>query len=141
MPPRLQTTNYIFILLMICKLSSAQQSVTVYPTAREYLSVVNPIATFNKHGTTFNFSPSYTIGFPVGSKSAFTVWTTSNLRPCNESFFTVATTVPITRASCIFYEPLTSTVSMTPTIAASTGTSFIPCASRALDPATTSTRS
>src|SRR5829696_2592311 len=42
-----------------------------------------------------------TIGLPIASRFLSTVWTTSNFRPCNDSFLTVATTVPITRASCI----------------------------------------
>src|SRR5712691_10566474 len=42
-----------------------------------------------------------TIGLPCGAKSLLSDWTTSSLRPLSESFFTVATTVPITRASCI----------------------------------------
>ncbi len=42
-----------------------------------------------------------TSGFPFGCRSLFKVCTTSSLRPSSESFLTVATTVPMTRASCI----------------------------------------
>src|SRR5262245_21731245 len=44
---------------------------------------------------------SATIGEPLGIKSAFSVCTMRNLRPCSDSFLTVETTVPITRAICI----------------------------------------
>src|SRR5882672_12523478 len=42
-----------------------------------------------------------TRGFPCGNRSLLRDWTISSLRPSREGFFTVATTVPITRASCI----------------------------------------
>src|SRR3977135_1668273 len=42
-----------------------------------------------------------TRGFPCGSRSLLSDCTMSSLRSLSESFFTVATTVPITRASCI----------------------------------------
>src|SRR6185369_25095 len=93
------------------------------------------LASLPRHQNTSSPTPApiastATIGFPLASRLLSTVCTTSSLRPSSESFFTVATTVPMTRASCIVQ--LTSTVSITPTIAASTGTSFKPWANRAL---------
>src|SRR6476469_2140477 len=44
-----------------------------------------------------------TMGFPLFLRSASSVWTIRNLRPSRASFFTVATTVPITRAICILH--------------------------------------
>src|SRR5947209_7667755 len=44
---------------------------------------------------------SATSGWPCGCKSALSDCTTRSLRPSSESFFTVATTVPMTRASCM----------------------------------------
>ena len=31
-----------------------------------YASFIHPIVTFDKNGSTFNFSNSYTVGFPIG---------------------------------------------------------------------------
>src|ERR1043166_6653175 len=42
-----------------------------------------------------------TIGLPFGSRFLSTVCTTNSFRPASESFLTVETTVPMTRASCI----------------------------------------
>src|SRR5215216_5165161 len=42
-----------------------------------------------------------TIGFPDGSRFLSIVCTINSFRPSSESFLTVATTVPITRASCM----------------------------------------
>src|SRR5688572_8197260 len=66
------------------------------------------LASFPRHQNTSSPTPAptastATIGFPLGSRFLLTVCTISNLRPCNESFLIVATTVPITRASCIFF--------------------------------------
>src|SRR5205814_5380160 len=61
---------------------------------------------FPRHQKTSSPTPAptestATIGLPIDSRSLFSVCTTSSLRPSSESFLTVATTVPITRASCI----------------------------------------
>src|SRR6185436_10293221 len=66
------------------------------------------LASFPRHQNTSSPTPAptasiATIGFPLGCRFLSTVCTTSNLRPCRESFFTVDTTVPMTRASCIFW--------------------------------------
>jgi len=54
------------VFLLCANFLSAQQQAKTYPTVKGYLSFVNPIVTFNKDGVTYNFSPSYTIGFPCG---------------------------------------------------------------------------
>src|SRR6185503_13920009 len=64
------------------------------------------LASFPRHQNTSSPTPAptestATIGFPAGSRSRLRVCTTRSLRPSSESFLTVATTVPITRASCI----------------------------------------
>src|SRR5687768_6311596 len=64
------------------------------------------LASLPRHQKTSSPTPAptastATIGFPVDSRFLSSVCTTSNLRPASESFFTVATTVPMTRASCI----------------------------------------
>jgi hypothetical protein len=56
----------VFIFLITANCAQAQPAASPYPIVRGYLSVVNPIVIFNKHGGTFNFSPSYTVGFPCG---------------------------------------------------------------------------
>ena len=38
----------------------------VYPKIVGYASFIHPIVTFDKNGSTFNFSDSYTVGFPMG---------------------------------------------------------------------------
>lgn len=37
-----------------------------YPRVTAYASFIHPIVTFDKNGSSFNFSDSYTVGFPVG---------------------------------------------------------------------------
>src|SRR2546422_11424816 len=64
------------------------------------------LASLPRHQNTNSPTPAptestATIGLPAGSRSLFRVWTTRSLRPSSESFLMVATTVPITRASCI----------------------------------------
>ncbi len=46
--------------------SQTQHSENVYPKTVGYASFVHPIVTFNKNGSTFNFSNSYIVGFPMG---------------------------------------------------------------------------
>src|SRR6516225_109006 len=65
------------------------------------------LASFPRHQKTSSPTPApaasiATRGFPCSCKSLFKDWITSSFRPCNDSFFTVATTVPMTRANCIF---------------------------------------
>src|SRR5256714_7420504 len=64
------------------------------------------LASFPRHQKTNSPTPApaastATRGFPWGAKFLSRDWTTSSLRWWSDSFFTVATTVPITRASCI----------------------------------------
>ena len=48
--------------------SGAQQagSASSYPRAVGYMSFIHPLVTFNNSGATYNFSDSYTVGFPCG---------------------------------------------------------------------------
>src|SRR6185295_4007136 len=64
------------------------------------------LASLPRHQNTSSPTPAptestATIGLPDGSRFLSTVCTISSFRPLSESFFTVATTVPITRASCM----------------------------------------
>jgi hypothetical protein len=59
--------NLCLATLLICKTSSAQNSTaTVYTKPLGYISFVNPVASFDKNGVTYNFNKGYTIGFPTG---------------------------------------------------------------------------
>src|SRR5215218_7746350 len=63
-------------------------------------------ASFPRHQKTSSPTPaptasSATIGCPLSCKSASRVWTIRNFRPLRGSFFTVESTVPMTRAICI----------------------------------------
>jgi len=62
-------------------------------------------ASFPLHQKTISLSPAptesmATIALPDSLKRPSSGWITSSLRPCKESLLTVATTVPMTRASC-----------------------------------------
>ena len=46
--------------------SQSDNGTSGYPKIVEYVSFVHPIFAFDKNTTTFNFSSSYNIGFPVG---------------------------------------------------------------------------
>src|SRR6185369_4004379 len=64
------------------------------------------LASFPRHQNTSSPTPAptestATIGFPDASRFLSTVCTINSFRPWSESFLSVATTVPITRASCI----------------------------------------
>src|SRR5690242_10369518 len=64
------------------------------------------LASLPRHQNTSSPTPAptesiATIGLPDDSRFLSSVCTTSNFRPVSESFLTVATTVPMTRASCI----------------------------------------
>src|SRR5581483_9381459 len=66
------------------------------------------LASFPRHQKTNSPTPApaastATRGLPCGSRFLSRDRTTSSLRWCSESFLTVATTVPITRASCISF--------------------------------------
>jgi hypothetical protein len=37
-----------------------------YPKTIGYVSFIHPIVSFDKNGSSFNFSNSYTVGFPIG---------------------------------------------------------------------------
>lgn len=61
------------IILSLVAISFAQHlfsqqvnSEQTYPKTIEYISIVHPIITIDKNASSFNFSNSYTIGFPVG---------------------------------------------------------------------------
>jgi len=49
-------------------LSFAQQAntVPVYPKIVGYVSFIHPVVSFDKNGSSFNFSNSYNVGFPIG---------------------------------------------------------------------------
>src|SRR6185295_5641614 len=73
------------------------------------------LASLPRHQNTSSPTPApiastATIGFPVASKFLSTVCTMSSFRPSKESFLTVATTVPMTRASCILVVGLWSLI-------------------------------
>src|ERR1044071_5585673 len=64
------------------------------------------LASLPRHQKTSSPTPApmasrATSGDPCGRRFASSDWTTSNFRPSSESFFTVATTFPMTRASCM----------------------------------------
>src|SRR6267142_753593 len=71
------------------------------------------LASLPRHQKTSSPTPAptesiATIGFPIDWRSLSRVCTTNSLRPSSASFLMVATTVPITRASCILvYGPAT----------------------------------
>ncbi|MET0392493.1 MAG: hypothetical protein ABW019_05100 [Chitinophagaceae bacterium] len=55
----------LLTLLLTATFLHAQQPVS-YPRAAGYISVIHPLVTLNKDGATYNFSGSYTVGFPCG---------------------------------------------------------------------------
>ena len=57
-----------FITGILINTLNAQQSapVTVYPRTTGYISFVHPLITIDKDEAIYNFSGSYTIGFPCG---------------------------------------------------------------------------
>src|SRR5437667_11223263 len=64
------------------------------------------LASFPRHQKTNSPTPAptesiATMGFPCAARFLFSDWMISSFRPLSESFLTVATTVPMTRASCI----------------------------------------
>ncbi len=54
-----------FCLLLLWAGTGHAQS-TAYPRATGYISVVHPLVTQDKNGTTYNFNGAYTVGFPFG---------------------------------------------------------------------------
>lgn len=60
-PPVLVLT----LLLLTAKFLPAQTT-AAYPRAAGYMSVIHPLVSVNKDGATYNFSGSYTVGFPCG---------------------------------------------------------------------------
>ncbi|MEJ0105150.1 MAG: hypothetical protein WDO19_22490 [Bacteroidota bacterium] len=56
------------VLLLAGYISLAQKSPSdkVYPKIMGYASVIHTIVTFDKNGSSFNFSNGYTVGFPMG---------------------------------------------------------------------------
>jgi hypothetical protein len=59
---------FIFSLLILYNIAFSQtESISGnYPQVKGYFSVVHPIVTFEKNQTIYNFSGSYTVGFPTG---------------------------------------------------------------------------
>ncbi|MFT3932916.1 MAG: hypothetical protein QM726_04810 [Chitinophagaceae bacterium] len=43
-----------------------QTTLSAYPTTKGYLSVIHPLFTIDRNGTQYNFSGTYTVGFPCG---------------------------------------------------------------------------
>jgi hypothetical protein len=58
----------LLLLLQCCALSFSQQvnPTQAYPKIVGYTSILHPIVSFDKNGSTFNFIDSYTVGIPVG---------------------------------------------------------------------------
>ena len=57
-----------FIIILVSgKLSKAQEPAAIsYPRTAGYMSIVHPIVSVNKDKATYNFSGTYTVGFPCG---------------------------------------------------------------------------
>jgi hypothetical protein len=59
----------LFVFLFVVVNDSFSQevvSIQSYPRTTGFISILHPIVTFDKNGSTFNFSHSYSVGFPVG---------------------------------------------------------------------------
>jgi len=59
----------LLLLFFLTRNISFSQEITPaqsYPKTTGYASISHPIVTFDKNGNTFNFSNSYTVGFPFG---------------------------------------------------------------------------
>ena len=57
----------IFSLLVLYNIGFSQtENVATYPKVKGYFSVVHPIVTFERNHTIYNFSDTYTVGFPTG---------------------------------------------------------------------------
>ncbi len=63
---RLLTPLLLFFLSYTVSFSQQVNLVPVYPKIVGYTSILHPIVTFDKNGSTFNFKDSYTVGIPVG---------------------------------------------------------------------------
>ena len=57
---------YFLFLVPSAGFSQVISKVESYPKILCYASIVHPVITIDKDGTTFNFSKSYTVGFPFG---------------------------------------------------------------------------
>lgn len=56
----------LFILGHYLSFSQQANAVQVYPKVVGYVSFIHPIITFDKNGSSFNFSNAYNVGFPIG---------------------------------------------------------------------------
>jgi hypothetical protein len=59
---------FLFSLLILSNtvFSQTENVSTIYPQVKGYFSVFHPIVTFERNHTIYNFSDSYTVGFPTG---------------------------------------------------------------------------
>src|ERR1700694_4416711 len=97
--------NILRYLLLTCL------SESIIPTIVQSVGVSSrlkgKLASFPRHQKTNSPTPApaasiATKGLPCGARFLSSDWTMSSLRPSSEGFFIVATTVPMTRASCMF---------------------------------------
>lgn len=56
----------LFFLIRNISFAQTAPLTATYPQIKGYASVVHPIVTIDKNGSTFNFDDSYTVGFPFG---------------------------------------------------------------------------
>jgi hypothetical protein len=56
----------LFVFGYIVSFSQKTNSTQAYPKITGFASIIHPIVTFDKSGSSFNFSKSYTVGFPIG---------------------------------------------------------------------------
>ena len=60
------TLLFLFLLFSIISFSQQEKSAQAYPKIVGFTSILHPIVTFDKNGSSFNFKDSYTVGIPVG---------------------------------------------------------------------------
>lgn len=64
------TKKQLFVMgvLAFCNAMFSQENTTSvnYPQVKGFFGVLHPIVTINKDETLYNFSESYTVGFPPG---------------------------------------------------------------------------
>src|SRR5438128_7335527 len=101
---KVQSTKYKDQPLTTC--ASESTIATIVQSVGVSSRLKGKLASLPRHQKTNSPTPApaastATRGLPCGSRSLLSDCTMSSLRFLSESFFTVATTVPITRASCI----------------------------------------
>lgn len=57
---------HLFLLTVHISLAQQPASGQAYPKITGYVSVLHPVVTFDKNGSAFNFSGSYTVALPIG---------------------------------------------------------------------------